>query len=150
MLAARLRLAEALAEAGRLKDATTQYRCRGGKRGRRTTQTASCELRSVTTTRSSFGGMPLDQSVALLTEAEAKIAPDDDKQRCLILARLARAHLLLGDAKKSESYDREGTELARRLGDRQSLFTLFLNRFLVPRQVNHRLKCKASCRSWTN
>ena len=80
-------------------------------------------------------GVPLDRSVALLTEAEAKIARDDDKQRCVILSRLARAHLLLGDAEKSESFDRQGTELARRLGDRRSLFNLFVNRFLVPRQV---------------
>ncbi len=71
----------------------------------------------------------------LLKEVETKIAPDDDKQRCLILTRLARAHLLLGEAEKSESFDRRGTELARRLGDRQSLFNLFFNRFLVPRQV---------------
>ena len=80
-------------------------------------------------------GVPLDRSVALLTEAEAKIARDDDKQRCVILSRLARAHLLLGDLQKSESFDRRGTELARRLGDRRSLFHLFVNRFLVPRQA---------------
>ena len=80
-------------------------------------------------------GVPLDRSVALLTEAEAKIARDDDKQRCVILSRLARAHLLLGDLQKSESFDRRGTKLARRLGDRRSLFTLLVNRFLVPRQV---------------
>ena len=41
---------------------------------RRTTPKASCALRSVTTSRSSLRGVPLDQSVALLTEAEAKIA----------------------------------------------------------------------------
>src|SRR5208337_1543997 len=80
-------------------------------------------------------GINLDQSVALLTEAEAKIARDDDKRRCLIVARLARAHLLLGDAEKSESYGRRGAELAHRLGDRSSLFTVLANRFAVPRQV---------------
>ena len=44
------------------------------KRERRTTPKASCESRSVTTPRSSFSACRLDQSVALLTEAEAKIA----------------------------------------------------------------------------
>jgi tetratricopeptide (TPR) repeat protein len=82
-----------------------------------------------------LGGMPLGQSVALLAEAERKIAGDDDKRRCLILCRLARGHLLLGDAKKSESFDRRATELARRLGDRRSLFDLLFNRLLVPREV---------------
>ena len=79
--------------------------------------------------------MPLNQSVALLTEAETKIASDDDEQRCLILSRLSRAHLLLGDAERSGSFARRATELARRLGDRRSLFNLFINRFLVPRLV---------------
>jgi tetratricopeptide (TPR) repeat protein len=37
--------------------------------------------------------------------------------------------------KKSESFDRRATKLARRLGDRRSLFTLLHNRFLVPRLV---------------
>ena len=82
-----------------------------------------------------LGGLPLDRSAALLTEAEAKIARDDDKQRCLILCALARAHLLLGDAKKSKGFDGRASKLARRLGDRRSLFNLLVNRFLVPRQV---------------
>src|SRR4029077_17023588 len=77
----------------------------------------------------------LGPSVALLMEAESKIARDDDRQRCQILTGLARTHLLLGDTKNSESFDRRATELARRLGDRRSLFNLFSNRFLVPRQV---------------
>ena len=80
-------------------------------------------------------GMPLHRSVALLAEAEAKFARDDDRRHCVIVSRLARAHLLLGDVEKSESYDRRGTELARRLNDRHSLFNLFFLRFLVPRQV---------------
>ena len=81
-------------------------------------------------------GVPLDRSTAFLTEAEAKIARDDDKRRCLILSRLARAHLILGDEEKSESYGRRGAELARRLGRPSApCSTFFVNRFLVPRQV---------------
>jgi tetratricopeptide (TPR) repeat protein len=134
-LAARLRLAEALTEAGRLKDATTHYHM-AAEQARQANDTDSLVRVAVGYDIAQFlGGSPLDRSVALLTEAEAKIAPDDDKRRCLILARLARAHLLLGDAEKSESFGRQGTELARRLGDRRSLFNLFVNRFLVPRQV---------------
>ena len=134
-LAARLRLAEALTEAGRLKDATTHYHM-AAEQARQADDTDSFVRAALGYDIAQFlGGFSLDQSVVLLKEAETKIAPDDDKQRCLILARLARAYLLLGDAEKSESFDRQGTELARRLGDRRSLFNLFVNRFLVPRQV---------------
>ena len=134
-LAARLRLAEALTVAGHLKDATTYYDI-AAEQARQANDTDSLVRVALGYDNAQFfGNLPLDRSVALLTEAEAKIAPDDDKQRCLILARLARAHLLLGDAAKSESFDRQGTELARRLGDRQSLFNLSVDRFLVPRQV---------------
>ncbi len=134
-LAARLRLAEALTEAGRLKDATTHF-LMAAEQARQADDTDSFVRATLGYDIAQFlGGFSLDQSIVLLKEAETKIAPDDDKQRCLILARLARAYLLLGDAEKSESFGRQGTELARRLGDRRSLFNLFVNRFLVPRQV---------------
>ena len=134
-LAARLRLAEALTEAGRLEAATTHSHM-AAEQARQVDDTNSFVRAALGYDSAQFlGGMPLEQSVALLMEAEAKIAPDDDQQHCQILARLARAHLLLGDARKSENFDRRGTELARRLGDRKSLFDLFVNRFLVPRQV---------------
>ncbi len=135
MLAARLRLAEALHEAGRFKAAATQYRVAAEQARRANDSDSFVRVALGYDSVRYILGMSLERSVALLTEAEAKIAPDDDKQRCQILSRLARAHLLLGDAKKSESFDRKGIELARRLGDRRSLFTLFANRFLVPRQV---------------
>jgi class 3 adenylate cyclase/tetratricopeptide (TPR) repeat protein/ABC-type transport system involved in cytochrome c biogenesis ATPase subunit len=134
-LAARLRLAEALTEAGRLKAAATHFHM-SAEQARQADDTNSF-VRAVLgyDAVQFFGSLQLEQSVALLMEAEAKIAPDDDRQRCVILARLARAHLVLGDAGKSESFERRGMELARRLGDRESLFTLYVNRFLVPRQV---------------
>ena len=80
-------------------------------------------------------GVPLDPSIAILSEAELVVAPDDDRLRCLILTRLARAHLLLGETGRSESFERQAAVLARRLDDRESLFTLLLNRFIVPRPI---------------
>jgi tetratricopeptide (TPR) repeat protein len=134
-LATRLRLAKALTDAGRLEAATTHFHM-AAEQARQVDDTNSFVRAALGYDDAQFlGGMPLEQSVALLLEAEARIAHDDDRQRCLILARLARAYLLLGDVRKSESFDRRGTELARRLGDRESLFDLFVNRFLVPRQV---------------
>jgi class 3 adenylate cyclase/tetratricopeptide (TPR) repeat protein/ABC-type transport system involved in cytochrome c biogenesis ATPase subunit len=134
-LAARLRLAEALNEVGRFNIATTHY-LTAAEQARQANDIESFVRVALGYDTAQFLlGVPLDRSVALLTEAEAKIARDDDKQRCVILSRLARAHVLLGDLQKSESFDRRGTKLARRLGDRRSLFTLLVNRFLVPRQV---------------
>ena len=134
-LAARLRLAEALTEVGRLKAATTHY-LMAAEQAREANDTGSFVRAALGYDLAQYPlGINLDQSVALLTEAEAKITRDDEKRRCVILSRLARAHLLLGDAEKSESYGRRGAELARRLGDRRSLFTLLVNRFMVPRQV---------------
>ncbi len=134
-LAARLRLAESLINVGRFKDAATHYLI-AADQARGANDTDSFVRAALGYDSAQFLlGMPLDRSVALLTEAEAKIARDNDKQRCLILSGLARAHLLLGDAQKSESFEGRGTELARRLGDRRSLFDLFFNRFLVSRQI---------------
>src|SRR5271166_5571151 len=134
-LAARLRLAEALTEAGRFKDATPHY-LTAAEQARQANDTESFVRVALGYDTAQYVlGINLDQSVALLTEAEAKIARDDEKRRCVILSQLARAHLLLGDAEKSESYGRRGAELAHRLGDRRSLFTLLVNRFMVPRQV---------------
>ncbi len=134
-LAARLRLAEALNEVGRFNIATTHYLTAAEQARQANDIESFVQVALGYDTAQFLLGVPLDRSVALLTEVEAKIARDDDKQRCVILSRLARAHLLLGDLQKSESFDRRGTELARRLGDRRSLFTLLVNRFLVPRLV---------------
>ena len=134
-LAARLRLAEALTEVGRYSAATTHYLMAAEQARQANDAESFARVALGYDTAQFLGGMSLDRSVALLTEAEAKTVPDDDKHRCVILSRLARAHLLLGDSERSESLSRRGTELARRLDDRHSLFTLFANRLLVPRPV---------------
>ena len=83
-LAAQLRLAEALTEAGRFKDATTHYLV-AAEQARQANDTESFVRVALGYDSAQFHlGMPLHQSAALLTEAEAKIARDDDKQRCLI------------------------------------------------------------------
>src|SRR5271165_463626 len=95
-LAARLRLAEALTEAGRFKDATT-HSLVAAEQARQANDTDSFVRVALGYEHAEeFLGVPLHQSVALLTEAEAKIARDDDQRRCLILTLLARAHLILG------------------------------------------------------
>ena len=135
MLAARLRLAEAMREAGRAAAAIEHFHT-AAERAR-----AMADIPSFV--RAALGyedalwiaGVPLDPSIAILREAELVVAPDDDRLRCLILTRLARAHLLLGETGRSKSFDRRAAVLARRLDDRESLFYLLVNRFIVPRPI---------------
>ena len=135
MLAARLRLAEAMREAGRAAAAIEHFHT-AAERARAMTDVPSF-------VRAALGyedalwiaGVPLDPSIAILREAELVVAPDDDRLRCLISTRLARAHLLLGETGRSESFDRQAAVLARRLDDRELLFYLLVNRFIVPRPI---------------
>jgi class 3 adenylate cyclase/tetratricopeptide (TPR) repeat protein len=134
-LVARLRLAEAMREAGRAVAAITHFYMAA--------EQARAAADIPIFVRAALGyddalfiaGVPLDPSVAILTEAASVIAPDDDRRRCLILTRLARAHLLLGGAERSAGFDRQAADLARRLDDRESLFYLLVNRFIVPRTI---------------
>ena len=135
MLAARLRLAEAMREAGRAAAATTNFHM-AAEQARAMADVPSFVRAALGYDDSSFiAGIPLELSIAILTEAEALVAPDDDRRRCLILTRLARAHLLLGQAESSTRFDRQAADLARRLDDRESLFYLLVNRFIMPRPI---------------
>jgi class 3 adenylate cyclase/tetratricopeptide (TPR) repeat protein len=137
MLAARLRLADAMREAGRAVAAITHFYI--------ATEQARAAADVPSFVRAALGyddalfiaGVPLKPSIATLTEAKSLVGPDDDRRRCLILTRLARAHLLLGESKKSASFDQQATVLARRLDDRESLFYLLVNRHMVPRPIGY-------------
>jgi predicted ATPase/class 3 adenylate cyclase len=135
ILAVKLRLAEALTEAGRFRAAIDHYRT-VAEQARAADDTDSIVRVAVGYDTAQFLlGMPANESVARLTHAEAKLARDDERRRCLILSRLTRALLLTGEKDKSESLEKQATELALRMDDRSSLFNIFANRFLLPRQV---------------
>ena len=122
MLAARLRLAEAMREAGRAAAAIEHFHM-AAERARAMADIPSFVRAALGYEDALFiADVPLDPSIAILREAELVVAPDDDRLRCLILTRLARAHLLLGETGRSESFDRQAAVLARRLDDRESLF----------------------------
>jgi tetratricopeptide (TPR) repeat protein len=132
ILAVRLRLAEAMREAGRAPAAIEHFHI-AAERAR-----AMADIPSFVRAAAGYedalfnAGVPLNPSIAILSEAESVVAPDDDRLRCLILTLLARAHLLIGETGRSESFERQAAVLAQRLDDRESLFTLRANRFLVP------------------
>jgi ATP/maltotriose-dependent transcriptional regulator MalT len=71
-------------------------------------------------------------SVALLKEAMSLVYAEDPQTRCHILSRLARAHLVLGDADQASHYHERAAKEAHRLNNPASRFDLLVNRFLLP------------------
>jgi len=135
VLEATLKLGEALGAAGRISDAVVKYRL--------TAQLAREAGDTEAFIRSAFGfdvaqflsAKPLAESIQLLTEAMGKIESNDQRSRCQLLSRLARAHSLVGDSENSAKCHTEGVNLARRLGDKNSLFELSVLSFLTPTTV---------------
>jgi class 3 adenylate cyclase/tetratricopeptide (TPR) repeat protein len=135
VLEASLKLGEALGAAGRISDAVVKYRL--------TAQLAREAGDTEAFIRSAFGfdvaqflsAKPLAESIQLLTEAMGKIESNDQRSRCQLLSRLARAHSLVGDSENSTKCHTEGVNLARRLGDKNSLFELSVLSFLTPTTV---------------
>jgi class 3 adenylate cyclase/tetratricopeptide (TPR) repeat protein len=135
VLEATLKLGEALAAAGRVSDSVAKYRL--------TAQLAREAGDTKAFIRSTLGfdaaqflsAKPLAESLPLLTEAMGKIDSNDQRSRCQLLSRLARAHSLVGDSKNSSKCHKEGVNLARRIGDKNSLFELAVLYFLTPKTV---------------
>ena len=74
----------------------------------------------------------------------ARSTPTIRGSRCQLLSRLARAYMYLGDSKNSAKCHKEGVYLARRLGDKASLFELSVLPFLTPTTVTIRRGGKRS------
>jgi class 3 adenylate cyclase/tetratricopeptide (TPR) repeat protein len=135
LLEGTLKLGEALSAAGRLSDCLAKYKL--------TAQLARDAGDTKAFIRSALGfdvaqflsSKPLAESIQLLTEAMGKIDSSDQRSRCQLLCRLARAHLLVGDSENGTRCHREGINLARRLGDKHSLFELSVLSFLTPTTV---------------
>jgi class 3 adenylate cyclase/tetratricopeptide (TPR) repeat protein len=119
-----LKLGEALFAAGRVSDSVARFKL--------TAQLAREAGDTKAFIRSALGfdvaqflsAKPLAESLQLLTEAMGKIDPTDRRSRCQLLSRLARAYSYIGDSKSSAKCHKEGVTLARRLGDKTSLFEL--------------------------
>jgi class 3 adenylate cyclase/tetratricopeptide (TPR) repeat protein len=130
-----LKLGEALSAAGRLSDSVAKYKL--------TAQLAREAGDTKSFIRSALGfdvaqflsAKSLAESLQLLTEAMGKIDPKDQGLRCQLLRRLARAYSFLGDGKNSAKCHAEGIKLARKLGDKTSLFELSVLSFLTPTTV---------------
>ena len=130
-----LKLGEALSAAGRVSDSAAKYKL--------TAQLAREAGDTKAFIRSALGfdvaqflsAKSLAKSLQLLNEAMGKIEPNDHGLRCQLLRRLALAYSFLGDSKKSAKCHKEGISLARKLGDKTSLFELSALSFLTPTTV---------------
>jgi class 3 adenylate cyclase/tetratricopeptide (TPR) repeat protein len=135
LLEATLKLGEALSAAGRLSNAVATYKLTA-QLAREASDTKAFIRCALGFDGAQFlSAKPLGESLQLLTEAIGKIDPNDQKTRCQLLSRLARAYLFLGDSEHSAKCHKEGVNLARRLGDNASLFDLFVLPFVTPTTV---------------
>jgi tetratricopeptide (TPR) repeat protein len=75
---------------------------------------------------------PVDEGIALLEEARTQLAHGDERARCHVISRLARANLLAGNAPRASKYNRQALELARRIDDRMALLNSLINGFFFP------------------
>ena len=135
VLEATLKLGEALATAGRVSDSVAKYRLTA-ELAREAGDTKAFIRSTLGFDAAQFlSAKPLAELLPLLTEAMGKIDRNDQSSRCQLLSRLARAHSLVGDSKNSSKCHAEGVNLARRLGDKNSLFELSVLSFLTPTTV---------------
>ncbi|TMJ56614.1 MAG: guanylate cyclase [Alphaproteobacteria bacterium] len=131
VLEATLKLGEALGAAGRVSDSAIKYKL-AAQLAREADDTKAFIRSALGFDVAQFlSAKPLAESLQLLTEAMGKIDSSDQRSRCQLLSRLARAHSLVGDSKNSTKCHREGINLARRLGDKTSLFELSVLPFLT-------------------
>jgi class 3 adenylate cyclase/tetratricopeptide (TPR) repeat protein/ABC-type lipoprotein export system ATPase subunit len=134
-LEATLKLGEALGAAGRISDCAATYRLTA-QLAREASDTKAFIRSALGFAEAQFlSAKPIAESLQLLTEAMGKIDSNDQRSRCQLLTHLARAHSLVGDSKNSAKCHTEGVNLARRLGDKNSLFELSILPFLTPTTV---------------
>ena len=124
VLAATFHLGEALNASGRLADALGRYKVAAElARDMKDTETfVRCALGF--DLAQFLSAKPLGKSLELLKEAMEGIGSHDQRLRCSLLSRLARAYSYLGDSKNSARCRKEGTKLAQQLGDKIALFDL--------------------------
>jgi tetratricopeptide (TPR) repeat protein len=131
-LAAQLVLGVALANLGRLWDALTPLQSAIEAADRRGESDKFVEGVLELDTTYFLLGDGNRNAIGLLQKALTRLRDDDHRTRCQIMGRLARAMLLASDAVRAAGYNREASQLARRIGDDTLLFDVLVNDFLMP------------------
>jgi class 3 adenylate cyclase/tetratricopeptide (TPR) repeat protein len=124
LLAAVLKLGDALYAAGRMTDSLAKYRL-AAPLARKAADTQGFVRAVIGLDGSQFlSSNSLAETLPLLEEAMAMVEPADKKSRCQILSHLARAYAYLSDSEKAAKCHSVGIELAREVGDKTSLVEL--------------------------
>jgi class 3 adenylate cyclase/tetratricopeptide (TPR) repeat protein len=131
-LAAELLIGRALEAAGRLSDALTHLRTAAAMARERGDVAALVQAALGFENTLFLSNEPVGEGIALLEEARTQLADGDERARCQVISRLARANLLAGNAPSAAKYNREAVELARRIDDRLTLLDSLINNFLFP------------------
>jgi class 3 adenylate cyclase/tetratricopeptide (TPR) repeat protein len=131
-LKAHLLFGRALEASGRLFDALTHLRTAAEMARERGDVAAFVEAAMGFDNTLFLLNEPVHDGIALLEEASTQVADDDERTRCQVVSRLARANLLAGDATRAIQYNRQALELARRIGDRMALLNSLINGFFFP------------------
>jgi len=124
LLAAVLKLGDALYAAGRMTDSLAKYRL-AAPLARKAADTQGFVRAVIGLDGSQFlSSNSLAETLPLLEEAMAMVEPADKKSRCQILSHLARAYAYLSDSERAAKCHSVGIELAREVGDKTSLVEL--------------------------
>ncbi len=124
LLAAVLKLGDALYAAGRMTDSLAKYRL-AAPLARKAADTQGFVRAVIGLDGSQFlSSNSLAETLPLLEEAMAMVEPADKKSRCQIVSHLARAYAYLSDSEKAAKCHSVGIELAREVGDKTSLVEL--------------------------
>ena len=89
-----------------------------------------------------MAGRRHEQAIALCLEALEQLPASDEVRRCRLMSQVARAYMFVGDFTKGAKYGQRSMELAARLGDHKSQFSVMMTRFGAPfvaRQGDDRL-----------
>ncbi|OWW04040.1 guanylate cyclase [Rhizobium sp. R72] len=124
LLAAILKLGDALYAAGRMTDSLAKYRL-AVPLARKAADTQGFVRAVIGLDGSQFlSSNSLAETLPLLEEAMALVQPADKRSRCQLLSHLARAYAYLSDSEKAAQCRSAGIELARQVGDKTSLVEL--------------------------
>jgi class 3 adenylate cyclase/tetratricopeptide (TPR) repeat protein len=131
-LTAELLLGRALEAAGRLSEALVHLRGAAEMARQRGDVAAFVEAALGFDNNLFLSNEPVHEGIALLEEAQTQLGDGDERARCQVMSRLARANLLAGNATRATKYNRQALELARRIDDRMAVLDSLINGFFFP------------------
>ncbi len=72
------------------------------------------------------------EAISLCLEVLEELPDHDEVRRCKLMSQLARAYMFIGELSKGALYGQQSMELAAKLGDYKSQFSVMMTRFGAP------------------